>query len=249
MAQSYPRLSRIRLSTKDVALVAVLAPLYTIFCSWNLFPIIGASGRAITASAIMAPVVGLLLSPYLSILTVTLGGAVGLSFGYFSPYGYGAGIAAAFCASALYHREQALATLVYAAFLSMFALYPTVGPAWLYPNILWLQIVGLVVLASPLQSKAISFIRDPHVSPRKSTLSVGVTVFSSTMFAHVVGSLLFEMLSWPFIISNVESWVGIWQLISLSYPFERLVILVAATILGTGLMKSLKKWYKTTISE
>jgi hypothetical protein len=229
-----------RLSTRDAALVSVFAPLYAIFCSWNLFPLIGSSGRTITASAIMAPVIGLLLSPYLSMLTVALGGAVGLSFGYFSPYGYGAGMAAAFCASAIYNNEQALASLIYAAFLLMFALYPTVGPFWLYPYLLILQITALIVLASPLQTKAISFVRGQSSSSRKLLLGIGVTMFTSTMLAHVVGSLLFEAVSWPFLISGVESWRGIWQILTFTYPFERIAITVAATFLGTGLMKSLK---------
>ncbi|MGQ9566369.1 MAG: hypothetical protein ACUVT5_07520 [Candidatus Bathyarchaeales archaeon] len=231
-----------KLSTKDIALVAVFAPLYAIFCSWSLFPLIGASGKAITASAILAPIIGLILAPYLSALAVILGGAVGLSFGYFSPFSYGAGIAAACLASALYNREQALATLVYVTFLSLLALYPMIGPAWLYPNLLWLQIVGLIVLASPLQSKAIVYLRDRSSPSRKLMFGVGVTVFTATMFAHVVGSLLFEMLSWPFLISNVETWIGVWQAISLVYPFERLTIVAVATVLTTGLMKSLKKW-------
>ena len=78
-------------------------------------------------------------------------------------------------------------------------------------------------------------------------LSVGVTVFTSTMFAHVVGSLLYEMLLWPLIISDVNSWVGIWQATTIAYPFERLAITIAGTVLGTALLKSLKKWYKPTI--
>jgi len=229
-----------RLSTRDVALVSVFAPLYAIFCSWNLFPLIGSSGQAITASAIMAPVIGLLLSPYLSILTVSLGGAVGLSFGYFSPFGYGAGIAAAFCASAVYNREQALASLVYAAVLLIFALYPTVGPFWLYPNFLILQVIALGILASPLQAKATSYTRNPSVSSHKLLLGIGVTMFTSTMFAHVVGSLLFESISWPFLISGVETWRGIWQLLTYAYPFERIAITIIATLLGAGLVKSLK---------
>lgn len=244
MTHDHPKYTEPRLSTKDLALVAVFAPLYTIFCSWNLFPLIGASGRAITASAIMAPVIGILLIPYLSVLTVALGGAVGLSFGYFSPFGYGAGIAAAFCASALYNREQALATLLYAAFLLMFALYPTIGPFWLCPNFLLLQIVALAVLASPIQSKAISYVRNPNVSSCRLLLGIGMTTFTSTMFAHVAGSLLFEMISWPLLVSSVEVWRGIWQAIAIAYPFERMAIVIAATVLGTGLMKSLKKWYK-----
>jgi len=244
MTQNDQRRTNFRLSTKDVALVAVFAPLYTIFCSWNLFPLIGASGRAITASAIMAPVIGLLLSPYLSILTVMLGGAVGLSFGYFSPYGYGAGIAAAFFASALYNREQALATLMYGTFMLMFALYPTIGPFWLYPAFLLLQFMALAILLSPLQTRAITFVRKPNVSSRNLVFGVGVTMFTSTMFAHVIGSLLFEMLSWPFLISSVESWRGTWQAIAIVYPFERLAITLAATVLGAGVLKSLKKWYK-----
>lgn len=229
-----------QLSTRDLALVSVFAPLYAIFCSWNLFPLIGSSGQAITASAIMAPVIGLMLSPYLSILSVTLGGAVGLSFGYFSPFGYCAGIAAAFCTSAIYNREQPLATLVYTAFLLMFALYPTVGPFWLYPYFLTPQIIGLAILASPLQAKAAIYIRNPSGSSRKLLLGVGVTMFTSTMFAHVVGTLLFEALSWPFVISSVETWRGIWQVLTYAYPFERIAITVAATLLGTGLTKSLK---------
>lgn len=230
----------LRLSTRDLALVSVFAPLYAIFCSWSLFPLIGSSGQAITASTVMAPVIGLLLSPYLSVFTVALGGAVGLSFGYFSPFGYGAGIAAAFCASAIYNREQALATLVYAAFWLMFALYPTVGPFWLYSYFLIFQIIGLAILASPLQAKAISYMRNPGVSSRKLLLGVGVTMFTSTMFAHVVGALLFEALSWPFLLSSVETWRGIWQILTYTYPLERIVITIAATLLGAGLIKSLK---------
>ena len=229
-----------RLSTRDVALISIFAPLYAIFCSWNLFPLIGASGRAVTASAIMAPVIGLLLSPYLSVLTVIIGGAVGLSFGYFSLYGYGAGIAAAFCASAVYNKEQPLASLVYGAFLLIFALYPTVGPFWLYPYLLIMQIIALFILASPLQAKAAEYIRVPSVSSRKLLLGVGVTMFTSTMFAHVVGTLLFEAASWPLVIPSVESWRGIWQVITYTYPFERIAITIVATLLGAGLMKSLK---------
>jgi hypothetical protein len=243
------RLMPRKLSTKDIALVAVFAPLYTIFCSWNLFPLIGASGRAITASAIMAPVIGILLTPYLSIFTVTLGGAVGLSFGYFSPFGYGAGIAAAFLASALYNREQALSTLAYVAFWLIFALYPTIGPARLFPEYLWLQIVALAVLASPLQSKAIAYLRNSDASSRKLMMGVGVTVFTSTMFAQVVGSLLFEMLSWPFIISSIPSWVGIWQAIAVAYPFERIAITIVSSVLAAGLMQSLKRWYNPATSQ
>jgi hypothetical protein len=246
MSLNGQRHAYLRLSTKDVALVAVFAPLYTIFCSWNLFPLIGASGRAITASAIMAPVIGILLTPYLSILTVVLGGAVGLSFGYFSPYGYGAGIAAAFCASTLYKREQALATIFYLASLLVFALYPIVGPFWLSPNFLLLQIIALGILASPMQSKAINYMKNPNISSHKLILGIGITMFTSTMFAHVIGSLLFEAISWPFLISSIESWRGTWQAIGYAYPFERLAITIVATVLGAGLTKSLNKWYKPT---
>jgi hypothetical protein len=128
----------------------------------------------------------------------------------------------------------------------MFALYPIVGPFWLYPLFLVLQIIALAILASPIQSKVIGYMRDPNISPRKLLLGVGVTVFTSTMFAHVVGSLLFEMISWPLLISSVESWRGTWQAIAVAYPFERIAITIAATVLGAGLIKSLQKWYKPT---
>jgi hypothetical protein len=71
-------------------------------------------------------------------------------------------------------------------------------------------------------------------------IGVGIAMFTSTMFAHVVGTLLFEAASWPFLISSVQSWRGIWQILTITYPFERIAITIVATLLGTGLIKTLK---------
>jgi len=96
-------------ATKDLALVCCFAPLYTLFSFWPLAPIIGVVGKSITMAAVMAPLVGVLLGPYLGAATAGLGGIVGASLaqgGAFNPISFLPGTAAALCAGLLYNRKE-----------------------------------------------------------------------------------------------------------------------------------------------
>jgi biotin transporter BioY len=66
---------------KNIALVSVFAPLYTIFTFWSLIPVVDALGKFITMAVIVAPLIGIILGPYLGVLSVAVGGIVGLSAG------------------------------------------------------------------------------------------------------------------------------------------------------------------------
>jgi len=117
-----------------------------------------------------------------------------------------------------------------------FAFYPTVGPFWLWPQMLWLHLVALLTLASPLQSKAIRWLRDAKTS-WKLVAGVFVTVFTSVLFGHVVGSLIFEAIYWQVVISQ-----PVWQIVTFQYAFERITMALIATVIGVPLIKALSSY-------
>jgi hypothetical protein len=120
----------------------------------------------------------------------------------------------------------------------MFTFYPIVGPAWLYPYFIWFQLVGLAVLISPLQSRAVTL--SQQTNTRELIFGVGVTAFVSALFGHIVGSMMFEANYWPALIPELSNWTLLWQTLTLVYPVERMIITVIVTIIGVPLIKALK---------
>jgi hypothetical protein len=234
-----------KLVAKNIALIAVFAPWYTIFTFWPLFPVIGASGSFITMAVIMAPLIGIILGPYLSVLSVTVGGIIGLSLGQiggpFGPLSFVPHAATTFCSGMLYNGKRMTCAVTYAFLLIVFALYPIVGPAWLYPYFIWMQIVGLVILVSPLQSKALEQIHG-YTKAIGLTFGVGIVSLVAALFGHIVGDIMFEAIYWPTLIPIVDEWKTTWQLLAWVYPLERVIIAIAAALIGTALIKALKAY-------
>ena len=69
-----------KLVAKSIALIGVFAPCYTLFTFWPLFPVIGGSGSFITMAVVTAPLIGIVLGPFLSTVSVAIGGILGLFF-------------------------------------------------------------------------------------------------------------------------------------------------------------------------
>jgi len=188
----------------------------------------------------MAPLVGVLLGPYLGATTAGLGGVVGASLaqgGAFNPISVLPGTAAAFCAGLLYNRKEKACILLYAVFLLALVFYPPIGPFWLYPSFAWFQLAGLIVLVSPLRSKVIDFAKSQQGSTRL-ILGVSVICFIATMFAHVVGCIVFEITGWPLVFPQLDFWESTWQFLTFVYPVERIIITALATLIGVPLIKT-----------
>ncbi len=64
----------------------------------------------------------------------------------------------------------------------------------------------------------------------------------ASLFGHVVGGLMYEVIYWPSIIGEVGAWALNWQLLTWLYPVERLLIVAAATVIGTGLVRALRAY-------
>ncbi|MDH5448580.1 MAG: ECF transporter S component [Candidatus Bathyarchaeota archaeon] len=236
------KINTLALSTKNITLTVVFASFYTVFSSWNLFPLVGGQGSFIQAGVVMAPLVGIILGPWLGIFSIAIGGAIGALMSQTGPFGlfsFVPHVAAALCAGLLCNNKRWFCSVLYLILLLVFAFYPVVGPAWLWPPFLWLHVAGLVFVFSPLQSRVDEFLRE-NGDAFKLAFGVGITVFIATLFGHVVGSLMFEVFYWPSFISEVSAWKADWQLIMWLYPVERLLIAVVSTFIGAGLLKALR---------
>ena len=222
-----------KLTTVDIAFTAVFTALYAVFGFLRISPIIGLPGQAITAASIIAPIIGMLLGPYIGTLSAFLGGTIGFFLGSLSYSSFASGIATAFCAGMIRTGKKTVAALVYLSLLLLFAFYPAVGPAWVFPIETWFQIIGLIILVSPLQSIA-KKVLDSKNSAR---LAYGffLTCLVSTLAGQIAGSLVFEVLAAD---SNVVK--ASWPTLTGLYPVERIIIALAAALIGTALFKTLK---------
>jgi len=229
----------LKLTVKDTALLTCFTALYAIFYSLPVFPIIGISGAAITAAATMAPVTGILLGPFLGTLSALLGGLASFFIGRFSPLSLIATSVTALCAGLLHIGRRRECALLYLLLLVSFGLYPIVGPFWLYPLMMWFQIVVFLMLVSPFYSLVFKREQD-HTNSKGFFPAFFLISLISTLAGQIAGSLAFEMIFWPAFIGEVETWAGIWKVVTWIYPVERVIIAVFATIIGVPLFKALK---------
>lgn len=231
-------LSHWKFDTKDLTLAISFTALYVVFGFVKISPIIGLPGQAITAAAIMAPIMGVMLGPYIGSVSTFLGGVIGFFAGSFSIPSFVSGIFAASCAGMLHKGKRSLCILSYFSLLFIFGFYPFVGPVWLYPPLMWLQIGGFIILVSPLMPIALKSIDSKDKT--KSFFGFFITSLVSTLAGQIAGSLAFELLAWPIFIADVNAWKTNWQIITFLYPIERTIIALGASFVGTILYEVLK---------
>ena len=222
-----------KLIAKDVALIVCFTALYAVFSYVPLFRILGMPSNAITAAAITAPIIGVLLGPYIGPLSAALGGLITLFAGSFFPPSFVSGIVTALCAGLLVEGKRRLCALVYLLFLLSFGFYPFNGPAWLFPLSMWFQVIGFLILISPLGSEAEKGLKSDRRS--KSILAFFATSLVSTLAGQISGSLVYTIL---FPLSG--SWTAQWQGLTLLYPVERMIIAIGSSLVGTPLIRVLR---------
>jgi len=217
----------------------------TVLSGVSLFPVIGSVGKFITLATAMAPLIGLILGPYLGTAAVSIGGFIGWIITQTGPFSFLSFVPSATCAlfsGLLFNRRRAVSLFLYSALLLILAFYPMIGPAWLYPYYLWFQLTGLIVLASPLRSKAEDFAHK-HTSLFELSFGVGIISFTAALFGQIVGSVMFEIMYWPTTPSQTEFWkIVVWQPTTFLYPVERTLITLIATVTGVPLIKALRAY-------
>lgn len=229
----------VKFTDKDVALTVCFTALYALFCFWPAFPIVGLPGYAIPLATLMAPVIGLILGSHLGMMSTFLGGAIGFFAGHFSPPSFVSGVVTAFFAGMLYAGKRSVCAFAYFSLLFFFGFYPFVGPVWLHPLLMWFQIVGFLVLVSPLQSMASRNMRNSNDGGSKLLIAFFIVSLTSTLAGQIAGSLTFELISWPIFIADVNAWTTGWQVLTWIYPIERIIIALSTAFIGAFLYKVL----------
>jgi len=230
-------------------LIATLAAVYTILRIIPIFPMIGVPGARFSASDSVASLYGVILGPYASSLCIILGTFIGYFVGR-PPVFYGLDFLPATVNSlivgSIVRGRRKPALLAYFILLILFSVHPlapTLIPAKAFFNqsevvfpFVWMHVLGLIVLVSPLGSRIASLITRSSVT----LLALGFSLasFIGTLSQHLMGNLLFASLIYPFLPEQTR--IGYWEIIFWLYPIERIMIVVLSTVIGVPLIRALR---------
>jgi len=123
--------------------------------------------------------------------------------------------------------------------LLLFGFYPFVGPVWLYPASMWFQVIGFLILVSPLHGNVAKNLALPNKTI-KSFIDFFIISLTATLAGQIAGSLTFEILSWPIFLADLTVWQANWQILTFIYPIERTLIALGAALIWASLHKILK---------
>lgn len=215
-----------------------------------LGPMIGLSAY-FSVSDSLAPLYGILLGPFVGGISIIIGTGLGWLMGKpvvflgldFLPALINT-VAIGFLVKNKWKPVVAINVVLLAInVLSPYSLLlveiPT-GTGIFYFPFLWMHLVALIVLISPLRYKALSWIKT-----LKSTYipwGVAILAFIGTMMQHLTGNLIWELVAGqPIGGLTVEGFQGLWTGIFFAYPIERLALIIITVLVGTPLVRILKK--------
>ncbi|MCW4015844.1 MAG: ECF transporter S component [Candidatus Bathyarchaeota archaeon] len=241
-------------NTKTIALVAIFTALYAVLRIIPTVPMIGASNASFSLSDVIAPIYGIILGPYIGGLSTTIGTFLAMAMGKpvsfmfldFLPATIGA-----VSLGLLIKKKWVHVIAINVTLLAVFLIHPntsvlidfSLGETTIALPFAWLHIVALAVLISPLGRKAAHWVTTNNTT--KTATGIALLVFIGTMMQHLMGNLLFEtIMAQPLGSISFETYhMFIWPSIFLVYPVERLGLIALATIVGTPLLRVLKKTF------
>ena len=232
--------------TKQIALLTIFTALYIVLRFIPFSMLIGPTGGFLSLSDFLAPIYGILLGPYFGGLSVILGnfGAIGMGR-TISFYGldFLPDFMAAISTGFLYQNRRsrwAIVVAINAALLGIFLVNPLTMVFISSVPFAWLHIVAFIILLSPLSLMAAKWLQT--LNYRKVVVGVALFAFMGAMIQHLMGNILFEVVLGQ-VTGSIPSaaYPGIWTSVFLVYPVERLILVIAATGIGTPLLYLLNR--------
>jgi hypothetical protein len=238
---------KLTITTKQIAIIAIFAALYTVLRLMQTIPMIGVEGGKFSVSDVIAPIYGIVLGPYVggasvitgTFLAIAMGRPVTFLFLDFLPALVNC-VALGFLMRGKWWPVVALNAILLAGFIlnPLTTIFITIGGVSI--PFFWLHIVAFIVLVSPLGHRAGQWIQT--LKPAK--LAVGLTVFAfvGTMMQHLTGNILTEAVM-GYIVPTMTpaAFNGMWNLVFFTYPWERLILIVLAVVVGIPLVRVLFK--------
>ena len=228
-------------TAREVAFTCIFAAVYALLSLWSLFPVIGAPGKFIATSSVIAPLMGVFLGSKVGLAAASIGGLITSltgNMGAFGPLSFVPGASAALFSGLIREGRRSEASVLYSVALVAFMFYPNSGPVWTFPPFLWLQVLCLFLVLSPVLPRVKAFLNG-HES-RRLMFAVAYVAFTSTLFSHIVGSLMFEAtFNGSF---TPGEWGLLWRSLMFVYPIERAIITASSTLIGLPLIKTLNSY-------
>lgn len=222
-----------KLTTTDIALIAVFAAFQALLSVFPFTLTVGVSGQ-ITLGVIGGPLIGILLGPVVGSLATLVGSVVGV---FLNPGGALFGVLTiippflgAFAAGCVKVKRGYVAGAVMLGSLLVFYAHPFGREAYLYP---WLHIIAILVAFSPLAYFAASAFSSSRII--KPVFGIIIAVFIGILTDHIAGSAL---AIWYF---SPSLTAPIWNSILFVYPIERLVAVGLASAIAIPVYSSLKR--------
>ncbi len=235
-----------KLATKYVALIAIFSALYAILRIVPLGPMVGLQG-SFSFSDALAPLIGIILGPFAGGLSVIIGTFTAAALGkplVFLGLDFLPGFINCVAMGLLIKRKWIPVVALYAILFGIFIVSPysllMVQVGALAIPFIWLHIIALIVLLSPLRSKAVDNIKKFNI-PRLA-LSLTVLAFIGTMLQHLTGTLLTEfILGAPIGRMVLADFTALWTGIFYLYPFERILMVLITVVIGVPLIIAIKR--------
>jgi hypothetical protein len=197
-----------------------------------------------SVSDFLAPLYGIILGPYVGGLSIVIGTFLGMVMGK-APVFLGLDFLPALVNTVaigfLVKRKWAPVVVLNVALLFAFILNPLtslfIGP---FPFV-WLHIVALLVLISPLGRNAEQWVET--LRPKFLTAGLAILAFVGTMMQHLTGNILTEVVFGQVLGSITPDTFStfIWPGAFLLYPWERVTLVLLSVVVGVPLVRTLKK--------
>ena len=191
--------------TRRIAIVSAFAALYAALRFVPFSVVIGSPGAFFSFSDFLPLLYGILLGPYLGVLSVAIGTYVSFAlarppiFPEFLPFEFLPAAVNVLIVGFIFNRKKRNSFLIFSLILLAFGLHPftlhlipisAFGTSITFP-FYWLHLVALVLLASPLVDRLVKRFREKQTGSLLSAMLL--FAFIGTMSQHRTGGLLTEI--------------------------------------------------------
>lgn len=232
-------------------LVPLAATFAAVYAMLRLIPFslwIGASGRAFTVTEFVAPLFGIMLGPYVGSAAAVVGTFLAIILtGHMNFFGldFLPVLLNALVLGFLIRRRWAVSLLLYSVLLVLFFVNPMTlhfvsVPLWnwvLEVPFVWLHVVAWILLASPLGRRSVDWVTER--TAWKATCAAFILVLVGTTAQHLTGTILFATLAVPVMGITPKVLDLTWNAVFYIYPVERFIVILAGTIVTTGVVRAL----------
>lgn len=233
-------------------MVSAFAALYAAMRFIPFSVVIGSPGAFFSFSDFLPLLFGIILGPYLGVLSVAIGTYVSFAlarppiFPEFPIFEFLPAAVNVLVIGFIFRGKKINSFLIFLLILLAFGLHPftlhlipitAFGESLSFP-FYWLHLIALSLLASPLTNR---FVKRLSKIQTGNLLSATVLfAFIGTMSQHLTGALLTEVSKGNIArLLDQESFDLLWRIVFVAYPFERAIITVASALLAAAVLRSL----------